>query len=597
MLGYYNITLVGLVCLEELFLMVKVRYIVLVMVLLSLLVPSAVMAQEPGSGGPIIEGNGGTSVGSLNYWRCAGSDCRNVVRWLYPGLTGTDPELQIVAPGDRPGVLATDWTIDDTGLIYTYTLRNDMVWSDGEPVTGWDYQFTYFALKYGADAIETPYGYVVADMSDVAVSEDGLTLTVTFDTASCQNLTNSSLAILPGHAFGWTPDMGQDFDWSVMVGHEFDTAPTVSAGPFVFSEMDSERVVLTTNENYVGGPVIPSGYIYPTVPDQTVMAERFIAGELNYMENPQQAKRQEMRDNDSIQTYDFPGATWDYVLLNLGNPDNPQPGVELDADGNVVYDENDLPVVVEQEAHPLFGDVRVRRALQMAINTGELLEKAVLGEGTIMAANELPNSWALNPDLAPIGYDPAAASALLAEAGWTPGDDGILVNADGLRFSFELLTNDGNTRRTQAGELMQAQLAEIGIEVDFQAIDFNQMLEIIDAQTFDAIHIAWGNGYPIDPDQTGIFTSDGDVPGGFNGGSYTNPEIDRLMKEGLNVPGCTAEGRAAVYGQIQEILQADQPYLWLYALNSMYAASASVDGFNPYDNEPFWNAETWTIAQ
>jgi peptide/nickel transport system substrate-binding protein len=576
--------------------MYKVRYFVLLFVLLSLLVPTGVMAQEPGSGGPIIEGNGGTSVGSLNYWRCSGQDCRNVVRFLYPGLLGTDPETQNLAPGKRGGVLATDWTISEDGTTYTFALRDDLMWSDGEPVTGWDYQFTYYTLKYGAEAIESSYGYVVSDISDVQVSEDGSTLTVVFDSATCQNLNNAGLAILPAHVFGWTPDMGQDFDYSVMVGHEMDTAPTVSAGVFVFDSMDSDRVVLTTNENYSDGPVIPEGYIYPSVPDQTVMAERFIAGELNVADGTQENKRAEIRENADLQSFNYSGRSWDYLALNLADPNDPVAGVELDEDGNPVFDENDLPVIVEQAPHPLFGDVRVRQAIQYAINLDEIIEKATLGEGTAMSSYELPTSWALDPDLAPRARDTEMALSLLAEAGWTPGDDGKLVNEAGDPFVFELLTNEGNTRRGQIGELVQQQLAEIGIEVDFVSIDFNQLLETMDAQTFDAIILGWGNSYPIDPDPTGLFTSDGDVIAGFNFVSYTNPEVDRLAKEALQVPGCAAADRAGLYQQIQNILHEDQPYIWLFARNGFYAANG-IDGFAPYPNELYWNVETWTASQ
>jgi peptide/nickel transport system substrate-binding protein len=573
------------------------RLIVLLVVLSVLATPLTVLAQEPGSGGPIIEANGGTSVGSLNDIRCSGTDCRNVTRWLYPGLVGVDPELGAIAPGKWDGVLSTGWTVSDDGTVYTFTLRDDMVWSDGEPITGWDFQFTYYA-HMAADITESAYAYVVADISDIAVSEDGYTVTVTFDTASCQNLNNAGLLIVPAHAFGWEPGMGKDFDWESLVDNQFDTAPTVSGSVFTFQSMDSERVVLTANETYVDGPVIPEGYLYVTIPDQTVAAERFIAGELNIADNPQQAKRAEIRANANLQYYEYPGNAWDYLSLNLANPDNPQDGIELDADGNVIYDENDLPIIVPQEPNPLFSDVRVRRAIQMAINMDEIMEKAVLGEGTVMAANELPTSWALNPNLPPIAYDPEGAKALLADAGWTPGDDGILVNADGLRFSFELLTNEGNTRRGQIGELVQQQLAQVGIEVDFVAIDFNQLLDIMYAQTYDAYILGFRNSYPVDPDQTGIFTSDADVVGsGFNTGSYTNPEIDKLMKDAMNVPGCAAEDRAPYYWKIQEILQRDQAYIWLFATNGFYAANGSVEGFAPYPNNWTWNADTWRIAQ
>lgn len=575
------------------------RVLMLLIILVVAVAPMAVMAQEPGSGGTIVEGSGGTSIGSLNAIRCSGTDCSRITGFLYTGLLGTDPETQNLAVTD--GSLASDYSVSEDGLTYTFDLKDNLVWSDGEPMDGFDYLFSYEAIMSGQTETQLQ-SYLDGRLTDVQVSEDGQQLTLTFASAACDNLTLATYpTLMPSHYYGWEP--GSDFDFSVMVEDEFNTAPPVTSGPFVFSDMASgERVVLEYNPNYYT-TVVPEGFLYVNVPDQTVLVERFLQGELNVIDEPQAAQREAIRNDEGVVTFEYAGRSWDYVGLNLANPDNPQNGVELDEEGNVVRDENGLPVIVEQEPHPLFGDVRVRQAMQLAINVEEIIEKATLGEGTQMAANELPTSWALNPDLAPVPYDPEAASALLAEAGFEMGDDGVLVATEdamyaeaGTRFSFELITNEGNTRRGQVGELVQDQLAQVGIEVEFTAIDFNQLLEIMDAQEFDAIILGWRNGYPVDPDQTGLFTSDADIVGsGFNFVSYTNPELDALMQDARTVEGCSFEDRAAIYHQIQEILQADQPYLWLYAQNGMYAAQESVQGFGPYPNEMYWNVETWDV--
>jgi peptide/nickel transport system substrate-binding protein len=573
------------------------RLIVLAMVLALIATPLAVFAQDPGSGGPLIQGNGGTSVGPINDLRCSGTDCRAVTRWLAVGFLGVDPELQNIAPGVWDGVLATDWTVSDDGLVYTFDVRDDLEWSDGEPVTGWDYVFAYYAYKH-ADEFESPYSYTVDNIVSVEYLEDQSQVVVTMDSTSCDVLTDAAINMVPAHVFGWEPEMGEDFDWSSLIEHPYETAPDVSGGPFVFKSMDSDRVVLTTNFNYSDGPVIPEGWLYITVPDQTVMAERFIAGELNVMEGIQNAKRQEVRDNPDLQYFDYPGNSWDYMAFNLANPDNPQNGVEVDEDGNPVYDENGLPIIVEQEPHPIFSDVRVRRAIQMAIDLDEIMEKAVLGEGDVMASYDVPTSWALDPNLEPVPQDVEGAVALLEEAGWTDTDGDGILDKDGMPFEFELITNEGNTRRGQIGELIQQDLAEIGIQVDFVAIDFNQLLDIMDAQTFDALILGWRNGFPSDPDVTGLFGSDADIVGsGFNFTSYTNPELDRLFLEGLNVPGCAPEDRAPIYWQVQKILQDDQPYVWLFTQGGFYAASAKIEGWSPAANIPFNDAEDWLVTQ
>jgi peptide/nickel transport system substrate-binding protein len=215
-----------------------------------------------------------------------------------------------------------------------------------------------------------------------------------------------------------------------------------------------------------------------------------------------------------------------------------------------------------------------------------------------MASFLVPASWALDPNLQPIAQDVEAAQALLAEAGWADTDGDGILDKDGVKFSFEILTNEGNTRRGQIAELVQQHLGAIGMEVEVSALDFNQLLDIQDAQTYDAIVLGWRNGYPDDPDWTGLFTTDGDVVGsGFNSFSYSNPEVDRLFKEANNVPGCAPEDRAPIYAELQKLLQDDQAYIWLFTQDGFYAANKSIENWSPKPNNLYWLAEDWRVAQ
>jgi peptide/nickel transport system substrate-binding protein len=315
---------------------------------------------------------------------------------------------------------------------------------------------------------------------------------------------------------------------------------------------------------------------------------------LNFIEDPPQARRDDIR-NSGAQVFEFPGNSWDYIGLNLADPTNPQNGV--DEAGNPI----------DQGNHPIFGDVRVRRAMQLAINVPEIVEGAVFGEGTQMAAGELPTSWALNTDLAPIPFDQAAATALLDEAGWVleEGSDvrvcqGCMYAEEGTPLSFNLQTNEGNARREAIGQIVQDQLSQVGFEVEFEAVDFNSLIEHFQSQEHDAYILGWQNGYPIDPDQTQLFTPQGDViAAGFNAGSYNNERVNELMRmanNALDTNGCDPEARAAFYREVQEILQEDQPYVFLYVINGMYAAQPSIENFDPRANAEFWQVTGWTIT-
>jgi peptide/nickel transport system substrate-binding protein len=371
--------------------------------------------------------------------------------------------------------------------------------------------------------------------------------------------------------------------------------PTVTSGPFMFSELrPGEQTSLVGSPDYtdaVDGVVKPAGYIYKNVPDQTVIIEQFLAGELNVLDNPSVARREDIRNSDA-QVYSYPGNSWDYMAFNLADPNNPQNA----------FDDAGNPI--DQGHHPIFGDVAVRQAIARAVDVDSIIQAAVFNEGTRMSSFLIPASWAYDQSLAPLPFDPEAAAQMLTDAGWTDdnGDGvreahGAMYAEDGTPLQFTLYTNEGNTRREAIGTLIQDELSQIGVKVDFQTIDFNTLLDIMDSQTFDAIILGWRNGYPDDPDATQLFTPGSDVLGsGSNFTSYNNPEFNALNDQAKTVPGCDPAERAPLYAQMQKIMQEDLPYLWLFAQNGMYAASANVEGFDPRPSNLLWNVDAWSVS-
>ncbi len=141
-------------------------------------------------------------------------------------------------------------------------------------------------------------------------------------------------------------------------------------------------------------------------------------------------------------------------------------------------------------------------------------------------------------------------------------------------------------------------MAQVGIKVDFQTIDFNTLLDIMNSETFDAIILGWRNGYPDDPDATQLFTPASDVVGsGSDFTSYNNPQFTALNNQAKTVAGCAPADRAPIYQQMQQIMQQDVPYVWLFAQNGMYAAGANVDGFDPRPSNLLWNVDAWSVKE
>jgi peptide/nickel transport system substrate-binding protein len=355
-----------------------------------------------------------------------------------------------------------------------------------------------------------------------------------------------------------------------------------------------EEIALKAVPTWPDGTVIPAGIIFRDAIDLEDETARFLAGEFDYIETPIPCYSciADIRAAPDVTVASLPGNGWDYLALNVADPENPQDG--LDADGNPI----------DQGHHPIFGDVRVRRAMQLAIDVPSLIQAAAFGEATQMASSLLPTSWAADPNLAPVPYDPVLAAQMLDEAGWPLGPNGIRVcqgckyALDGTPFAFQLGTNQGNTRREAMSEIIKEQLGELGIEVDLWTFELSPATDAM-AQTFDAYIMGWRNGFPDNPDQIGIFGGpDNDfVEASANASSYANPEFVRLSRHALTLPGCDPAARAAIYHQIEKVLQDDQPYVWLFALNETYAAHNYVIGFDPYPNMPLWNIYTWQVRR
>lgn len=574
-----------------------VRYLVLgaLLVMVGALAVAPLAAQD-GDGGIIIEGNLGGDPATFNPIIASDTASRRITGFIYPGFVAVDPSQAVIVPSDPPlagGAIVQDWEISEDGTVYTFNLRSDMSWSDGTPITAGDVIYTWTAIQAGAEGIvDTPLSFVIDPTGETGIlsveAPDDNTVVVTFASAECTALGNAGV-LYPAPAHVLPEDVADLND------AEFNLSPSVGGGVFLFSEFrPGEQVSLLANEDYADAAngVQSEGFIYRNVPDQTVMVEQFLAGETNVIDGPDVSRRTDIRAAEGVQAYDYPGNSWDYLALNLADPGNPQNGL----------DESGQPI--DQGNHPIFGDVAVRQALAQAIDVDSIISAAVFGEGERMTSFIIPASWAYASELPTIVFDPEAASAALEAAGWIDEDgDGVreahgaMFAEDGAPFTFTLYTNEGNTRREAIGTLVQDQLAQVGVQVDFQTIDFNTLLDIMDSQTFDSLILGWRNGYPDDPDATQLFTPASDVVGaGSNFTSYSNPEFVALNNQAKALPGCDPAERAELYGQMQEIFQQDLPYIPMFAINGMYAAGGAVEGFGPYPSQLYWNVDTWSVA-
>jgi peptide/nickel transport system substrate-binding protein len=560
-----------------------------VLVMGALVLPSLAQEGECCQGGIIQDSTFGSSnAATLNPIMSNDTASNRVISFLFPGLLGVDPETIQLAP-NIPGALASGWEASEDGLVYTISLRDDMVWSDGTPMTSADVIYAWEALQ--DPEVQSPIAAFFPTVESVE-APDAQTVVVTFNEFDCTALaTISGIPVLPSHAL--------PANYDDLPASGFDLAPSVTGGPMIFGAYSPEQVSLVANPLWTDnelGYTNATGYIYRLVGTQQIQVEQFLAGDLSVIDSPAVSLRADIRTAEAagdVQIYDWAGASWDYLALNWADSSNPQPA--LDEAGERI----------DQGHHPLFGDVRVRRAVSLGIDVNVMIERAVFGEGVRMASWILPGRPYTNEDLVPVDQDQEAAAALLEEAGFVDSDgDGVreatedaLYAEPGTLLEFTLQTNAGNLRRETTAQIVQEQLAEVGFRVNFEAIDFNVLVENLRGQTFDGVILGWLNGILDDPDATTLWTSLGDVPlSGQNYSSYYNERVDTLMQEGLTLPGCAFEERKVIYDEIQAILQEEVAYVFLFNQSGFYAAGSSVQGFDPRPGLMYWNSDVWAVA-
>jgi peptide/nickel transport system substrate-binding protein len=467
--------------------------------------------------------------------------------------------------------MAESWTTSEDGLTWTFKLRDGITWSDGDPVDSADFKYTYDAVN--SDLVESPRKYVWESIESVE-APDPLTVVVKFAQVKCDALGDVGLGWLPSHLYA------ADFS-DIMTGAEIE-APRVSAGPFLFQSWTrDDNFIVVRNENYWEGAPHMDGSIVRVVPDAGARIAQLQSGEIDFLEvQPNQIASAE-QDPD-LTRFQYNDDGYNYIGLNLANPANPQNG--RDEDGNLVA----------QEPHPILGDVRVRQAIAHAIDYQSIIDNILLGQGYPMASNVLPTiEWAANKDLQPYAYDLDAANALLEEAGWVDSNGDGIREKDGMEMKLGLLTNAGNTTREDIGVYVQDQLKQVGINVDFQAIDFGTLLEQMDAQTYDMYILGWTN-IGSDPNDEVFWSSAYDVVGsGFNNTSYQNAKLEELLKAGYSVPGCKPEDRAPIYKEIQQIIHDDLPYIFLNGRVANAFYNKNWTNIDPGTWSFKWNMHNW----
>jgi peptide/nickel transport system substrate-binding protein len=530
------------------------RFVYLLSVLLmAVTLPVVVLAQSADT--IVIRGFG--NITSFNPFLASDGASYQAYSLLWPQPFLTDSFTGAAVPG------LTDWTISEDGLTYTFTIREDAVWSDGTPITSDDMIYSINVIKSDIDTVsETTVAYI-----DTVNKVDDKTYEIVLSGNNCAVLSDlSGIRFLPAHKLA--------ADFSDFETSELFINPDISGGPYILDSWSpDESQNFHANPNYwAGEPKIPF-LINRVVGDQAVAVQGIQSGDLDYTYF-QGDLFQQIEDKSNLQFESFPALSVNFLALNWANPDNPQ--AAYDEDGNRI----------EQDVHPLFSDPTVRQAVAMGFNIDDVLTTLGDNGGTPLVGMVAPTiGWAYDTALQRPAYDPEAAMQLLEEAGWVDSDGDGVREKDGVPLAFTISYSNILQHFETTALVAQDQLNQIGFDVTLELVEWaNYLDQIYFGQTFDATPMSnsGGTNTPDPNDFTSLILSTEDVPGsGNNLASYVNPDVDTLINQARTLPGCDQAARAEIYYQIQQIAHDDAAYNWTYVPNIFQVANNRVGNFNP----------------
>ena len=492
----------------------------------------------------------------------------NVQCLIFSFLVMPDENLNYV------GDLAKDWAISGDGTVYTFNLRNDVKWHDGEAFTADDVIFTLTSLAHpnyhggndgrvmtivGAPEYQAGTADSVAGLKKI----DDYTVEITLSQPNAAFLGNMYTAMLPEHILG-------DVDPGTWDNHDFNRAP-VGNGKYKFVEWKAgQYITLERNEDYFGTKPSIKNVTVQFGADTTLVAA-LMNGEVDVLYNlpASEIENVEAMPNSSVYTYEQ--MTVSYIGLN--------------------------------QLVPALSDRNVREALAHAIYKQTLVDTC-FGEGLAFVCEDVfpSNHWSHSENVTVYEYNPELSKKLLEESGYTMGSNGY-YEKDGqvLHLTFDMASSSADSKAMAA--LLQQFFKAVGvsmevIEQDFSTLAFTKLLpgnatEETTAEDFQMYTL--GFGVEADPEEYNDYFSTSTGAGSWNFIHYSNAKVDELFDAQLLMSD-PAE-RTAAFNEIAELISQDIPWIPLFNKAGVTGLSSKVQNYSADFRGAFFQIEKWNVAE
>ncbi|MBE0498831.1 MAG: peptide ABC transporter substrate-binding protein [Campylobacterales bacterium] len=479
--------------------------------------------------------NASSNPSRLNPLLATDAGSSEIAAFIFNALVKYDKEGKEII-----GDLAETYAFKDERTLI-FKLRKNVKWHDGHAFSAEDVLFTFELIH--SPKVVTPYTSTFRMVESVKIL-DHYTIEVVYKKPYFKALETWMMQIVPKHIL--------ENEENIM-GSSFNTKP-VGTGPYRLSKLEfSKNIELDAFDAYFEHRPYIDRIIFHVVADPTT---RFLMLKSHQIDvgslEPMQLQRQvDEKFYDYYQKIEQISHSYTYLGLNLKSEK--------------------------------FKDPRVREALSLGIDRQELVDILFLGHAEVCTGPFLPGGAAFNEKVKAPQRDVEKAKRLLLEAGYSKEKP----------FEFEIATSNASEVRPYAAEIMQHQLANIGVKVHLRVMEWQAFLNtVVFARKFDAVLLGWS--LSLSPDPYLVWHSDNDKPGGFNFIGYRNEKVDALIKKAEGI--INREKLAEVQKKIFKELVDDNAYLFLFIPSSISVINKKISPIEPAVNGFWHNQIEWTIA-
>jgi peptide/nickel transport system substrate-binding protein len=431
--------------------------------------------------------------------------------------------------------------VSEDPQVVEYRLKENLTWSDGEPLTSADVKFTFDEIMNPDNDVSTRLGWEDIESFE---TPDERTVRMTFSTpyAPWRDLLANNWPIIPKHIY-------EGKNWNEAMSSEI-----VGSGPYKFVEWrKGQDLTVERNENYWGEKPAIREFTYRFIPDTNTLIAALESGEVSFIYPPPDIGLLERLEGiEGTEVHYKAGVVWEHIAFNL----------------------EEVP------------DLRIRQAIAYGLNREQVVNELLQGQVNPLQSYLIPEQKPYyTPAWERYTFDPDRSRQLVQEA-----------KAEGASTTITFSTTADNRLRETLQELAQQQLKDVGITVNIKNIDSGTFFGQWTVEgNFQMAEWAW-LATP-DPTQTVLFSADeiptDQNPAGQNYYRYENEEVTRWLEESDRV--LDEQQRADLIRQAQEQMAEDLPILPMYQRPEYYAYAENLTGpeVNPTLAGPLWNMGEW----